>query len=68
MATAAPSEPLQIGQVVAFRTEPIDTARVGVVGGLILVSHPAQVIVRWHGGRPTFEREDTLVAIPRMRR
>jgi hypothetical protein len=68
MANVAPSVPLQIGQVVALRTEPLDTARVGVVGGLIFVSHPAQVIVRWHGGRSTFEPEDTLVEVRRLRR
>jgi hypothetical protein len=60
--------PLQIGQIVSRRTEPIDTAAVGVVGGLVLVRDPALVVVRWHGGPSTFEPEDTLVEVFRLRR
>jgi hypothetical protein len=67
MATAALFTPLQIGQVVALRTEPWDTATVGVVGGLILVTEPVLVVVRWQAGGSTFESEDTLVGVARLR-
>jgi hypothetical protein len=63
MTTAAPSVPLQlqVGQLVSRRSEPLDTAVVGVVSGLVFVSEPVMAIVRWLGGSWTFELEDALV-------
>jgi hypothetical protein len=61
MAAVVSSVPLEIGQVVCRRTEPLDTANAGVVGGLIFLPDRALVVVRWHRGSSTFEPEETLV-------
>jgi hypothetical protein len=66
--SADQSTPLQIGQFVARRAEPLDTAEVGLVGGLILRSEPPLVIVRWHRKPSTFEPEDTLIEVFPLRR
>jgi hypothetical protein len=68
MAATAHAAPLQIGQFVARRSESLDTAAVGLVCGLIFLREPALVIVRWHGKPSTFEPEDTLVEVLRLRR
>jgi hypothetical protein len=67
MTTAVPCVPFQICQVVCRRTEALDTTIVGVVGGLVFLSDPALVIVRWQLGSSTFEPEDTLVEVFRLR-
>jgi hypothetical protein len=67
MTTAVPCVPLQIGQVVCRRTEALDTTIVGVVGGLVFLSDPALLIVRWLLGPSTFGPEDALVEVFRLR-
>jgi hypothetical protein len=67
MATAAPFLPLQIGQLVRRRTDPEDTPVVGVVGGLLFLDRDL-VLVRWQGASSTFEPENTLVEVFRLRR
>lgn len=65
MSTAVPSLPLQLGQFVRRRSEPAGTA--GFVAGLLFVE-PTLVLVRWDdGGGSSFEPEDTLVEIFRLR-
>jgi hypothetical protein len=63
----APSGPLEIGHLVCRRTAPLDTAEVGVVGGLLFHRDGAVAIVRWHLGPSTFEPEATLVQAFRLR-
>jgi hypothetical protein len=67
MATAAPCSPLQIGQLVRRRTDPVNTPRVGVVGGWLFLADQDLAVVRWKGERSTFEPEDTLVEVFRPR-
>jgi hypothetical protein len=62
-----PPIPVQIGQVVCRRTEPLDTADIGVVGGLLFLSDRALAIVRWQFRPTTFEPEETLVPALRFR-
>jgi hypothetical protein len=64
MSTAVPSLPLQLGQLVRRRSEPAGTA--GFVAGLLFVE-PTLVLVRWDDGGSSFEPEDTLVEIFRLR-
>jgi hypothetical protein len=59
MATFAPPEPLQIGQLVRRRTDPEGAPIVGLVGRLIF-GDPGLAVVRWRGALSTFEREDAL--------
>jgi hypothetical protein len=64
MSTAVPSLPLQLGHLVRRRSEPAGTA--GFVAGLLFVE-PTLVLVRWDDGGSSFEPEDTLVEIFRLR-
>jgi hypothetical protein len=64
MSTAVPSLPLQLGQLVRQRTDPAGT--VGFVAGLLFVE-TTLVLVRWDGGGSSFEPEDTLVEVFRLR-
>lgn len=66
MATTAPPAP-QIGRLVRRSTDPVDTRRIGLVAGLVLVQDPPPVIVRWPGARSTFEPEGTLVEAFQLR-
>jgi hypothetical protein len=65
MATAAPRIPLQLGQLVRRRFDPVDSPLVGIVGGLVF-GNPDQAIVRWEGAPWTFEPEATLVEVYRL--
>jgi hypothetical protein len=56
MATATPQIPLQLGQLVRRRFDPVDLPFVGTVGGLIF-GNPDLAIVRWEGAPWTFELE-----------
>jgi hypothetical protein len=68
MATAAPYPALQIGELVRHSSDPVDTPRVGVVGGFVFLREPALVVVRWPNRLSTFEPETTLAKVHRLRR
>jgi hypothetical protein len=68
MATAAPYPALQIGELVRHRSDPVDTPRVGVVGGFVFLREPPLVVVRWPRASSTFEPENTLAKVHRLRR
>jgi hypothetical protein len=62
MASIAPFGPLQIGQLVRRRIDPVSTPLVGVVGGLVF-GPQNQALVRWPGPWSTFEPEDALIQV-----
>jgi hypothetical protein len=67
MVTAAPVVPVRIGQLVRRRIDPVATPAVGRVGGMVF-GDPNLALVRWPGAGSTFEPEDTLIEVFRLRR
>ena len=66
MESVAPLIHVDLGQLVRRRTDPKDTPRVGRVFGLVFGARDL-ALVRWQGTPPTFEPEDTLIEIFRLR-
>jgi len=66
MVTSAPVVPVRIGQLVRCRIDPVATPAVGRVGGMVL-GDPNLALVRWTGAGSTFEPEDTLIEVFRLR-
>ena len=67
MVTAARFAPPRIGQLVRRRSDPVDTPLVGRVGGLVFGDQNL-ALVRWPRAGSTFEPEDTLIEVFRLRR
>ena len=67
MVTAAWVVPVYIGQLVRRRRDPVDTPDVGRVGGMVF-GNPNLALVRWPEERSTFEPEETLIEVLRLRR
>lgn len=67
MVTAAPVVPVRIGQLVRRSNDPANTPTVGIVGGMVF-GYPNLALVRWPGAGSTFEPEDTLIEVFRLRR
>jgi hypothetical protein len=59
--------PLRIGQLVRRRSDPVDTPLVGRIGGLVFGDQNL-ALVRWPRAGSTFEPEDTLIEVFRLRR
>ena len=64
MVTAAPVVPVRIGQLARRRIDPVATP---AVGGMVF-GDPNLALVRWPGAGSTFEPEDTLIEVFRLRR
>jgi hypothetical protein len=59
--------PVRIGQLVRRSRDPVDTPDVGRVGGMVF-GDPNLALVRWPETRSTFEPEDMLIEVFRLRR